>query len=270
MNSDLEAATAALSQLQRSLTTRDQSADEPIDESERLLFCPIGDALHVEFYGLTFGTFFERFMETLRAPAVAACVGALVFDGPDEGGNGTRDWDFSPLLQRETQFPRLQTLEVVPSTPDQHNQTVIRQYLEEDGQIARLISRMPNLEHLTVPCAPDATFFQIGSHPLQTLRVEAGFDTQDFVLNFAQSSNFGQLRALDFGDYSQTYMENYREDCTPFEHYKLLFRSPAFATIRRFTLRNSILLEQQLKYLAQIKRECSFMAIRCVGDYVQP
>ncbi len=272
MNPALEVATAALSQLQRSLAERKKLADpsEFFDESERLLFCSLDDALHLEFHGSTFGSFFEMFMETLRAPAVAACVGALVFDGPDEGGNGTRDWDFSPLLQSEAQFPRLQTLEVVPSTPDQHNQTVIRQYLEEDGQIARLVSCAPDLKYLTVPCAPDATFFQIGSHPLQTLRVEAGYDTQDFILNFSRSSNFGQLRALDFGDYSQTYMENYRDDCTPFEHYELLFRSPAFTAIRRFTLRNSILSEAQLKHLARLKSDCSFMTLQCSGDYVRP
>lgn len=230
----------------------------------------MGDALHIEFYGLTFGPFFEKFLETLCAPAVAACVGSLVFDGPDEGANGVRDWDFSPLLQREVHFPRLQTLEIVPSTPDQHNQTVVGKFYEEDGQIARLLVQAPALKHLVVPSAPNATFFQIGSRLLQTLRVESGYDTCNFIPNLSQSSNFPDLRALDFGDYSQTYMENYRDDCTPFEHYEQLFRSPAFASVRQFTLRNSILSEQQLKHLARLTDNCSFMALQCHGDHVRP
>ncbi len=268
MDSTLQAAASRLSQLQSSLIGCN-SNDEMLDTSEKLLFCSMGEALHVEFYGLTFGSFFEKFVETLCAPDVAACVGALVFDGPDEGANGTRGWEFESLLQRAVQFPRLQTLEIVPSTPDQHNTTIVGFY-EEDGQIARFVALAPDLKHLTVPSAPDATFFQIGAHSLQTLRVESGFDTQNFIFNLSQSNNFGQLRALDFGDYSQTYMENYQDYCTPFEHYEQLFRSQAFATIRRFTLRNSILSEAQLKHLAQLKSDCAFMAIQCSGAYVRP
>ncbi len=269
MNSVLETATATLSQLQRSLIGRN-SDDDFFDESEKLLFCPTGDALHVEFYGLTFGSFFKRFMETLRVPAVAASLSDLVFDSPDEGTNGVRDWEFAQFLQSETQFPRLQTLNIVPSTPDQHNITILGKYYEEDGQIARLVALAPDLKHLVVPSAPDATFFQIGSHPLQTLRVESGYDSQNFILNFSQSSNFGQLGALDFGDFNPVYLETQHDARTPFEHYEQLFLSEAFANVRQFTLRNALLSEAQLQHLARLKQDRVFMAIQCSGDYVRP
>jgi hypothetical protein len=46
----------------------------------------------------------------LSLPEVASRVASLTFDGPDEGANGTRDWDFSWLLAQEVTFPELEQL----------------------------------------------------------------------------------------------------------------------------------------------------------------
>jgi hypothetical protein len=43
--------------------------------------------------------------------------------------------------------------------PGDHNHPVLGCGYEEGGMIARLLDRMPNLEELTVPSAPDASFF---------------------------------------------------------------------------------------------------------------
>lgn len=73
------------------------------------------------------------------------------------------------------------------------------------------------------------------------MRVEAGFDHENFILNFSRSSCFTELKKLDFGDFNEQYMDDYLGYRTPFEHYCELFQSGAFAGIQEFVLRNASL-----------------------------
>ena len=265
MNTALE----QLSEVQQAISARNE-ADWDNEFCEKLLFCPVAGLLHIEFYGLPFDESFEDFTKALCAPDVANHIRSLVFRGPDEGANGTRNWDFTQLLESEVLFPHLLSVVVEPTLPEHHNHTIIASAYEEEGQIARLLTKMPRLESLTVPSAPDETFFEVGFRPLRYLRVEAGYDTQNFVLNFSQSSGFTKLRVLDFGDFNERYMEDYPAGCTPFEHYKQLFGSKAFSGVVRFLLRNSILSAEQLAELHALKKDCHFMVIQTPpGNYVQ-
>jgi len=265
----MDAALKHLSIVQQAISARNEP--EWDDEScEKLLFCPVAGLLHVEFYGLPFDKSFTDFIKVLCLPEVAVSIRSLVFLGPDEGANGTRNWDFSQLLETNVAFPNLLTLSVEPTLPDDHNQTIIASVYDEEGQIGRLVSKAPSLQSLTVPSAPDASFFKVGSAPLSYLRVEAGYDTQNFILNFSQSSCFAKLRILDFGDYNQRIIEDYPYGCTPFEHYQQLFRSRAFSSVARFVLRNSILTEEQLGELHLTRDDCQLMVIQTPhGDYVR-
>lgn len=265
----MNAALEQMSELQQAISGRNEQ--EWDDEScEKLLFCPIAGLLHVEFYGSPFDESFEDFIQTVCRPSVATHIRSIVFRGPDEGANGTRNWDFKPLLDSNVIFPNLKSLVVEPTLPEHHNHTIIASSYEEEGQIAQLLAKAPALESLTVPSAPDETFFNVGSYPLKNLRVEAGYDTQNFILNFSQSHCFTQLRVLDFGDYNQRDMEDYPAGCTLSEHFEQLFRSEAFSSIVRFVLRNSILSAEQLVELQKLKKECQFMVIQTPhGNYVR-
>jgi hypothetical protein len=121
-----------------------------------------------------------------------------------------------------------------------------------------------------VPSAPDETFFGIGHWPLKYLRVDSGYDTQNFILNFSRSHCFPELRTIDFGDYNQRYIEDYLVGCTPLQHFEQLFRSKAFSGVARFVLRNSILSLEQVAELHKLKKECQFMVIQTPhGEYVR-
>src|ERR1043165_4764398 len=124
------------------------------------------------------------------------------------GANGTRNWDFTPLVESSAVFPQPTSFFIEPSAPEHHNQTIIAKDYDEDGMIARLLTRFPRIESLTTPSAPNASFFEIGIRPLVYLRVDAGYDTQNFILNLSKSSCFPSLRLLDYGDYNERYMED--------------------------------------------------------------
>jgi hypothetical protein len=262
-----------LLELQQDIAARNEPEWDD-DVCEKLLLSPIDGLVHVEFYGSPFDESFDEFTRVLGSPDVARHVRSLVFRGPDEGANGTRKWDFSSLIQSETLFPNLRSFVVEPTLPEHHNHTIIAREYEEEGQIARLVAKMPLLTSLTVPSAPGGTFFDIALPSLHTLRVEAGYDTQNFILNFSQASGFKHLRHLDFGDYNQRYMDDYPAGYTPFEHFEALFRSSTFSGpgsfLGAFTLRNSILTPEQLSTLHHLRKDCQFRVIQAPsGDFVR-
>ena len=262
----MQAAINQLFKIQKSVSARNSVSGT----DEKLLFCPVDDGLHLEFYGLAFDEFFEEFVQTLCSPELAPIVKSLVFRGPDDGANGTRNWDFTRLLENDASFPHLNSLVVEPSSPEHHNQTIIASSYDEEGQIARLLVKMPVLKYLTVPSAPDETFFEIGFRPLTYLRVESGYDTQNFISNFSQSNCFSKLQTLDFSDYNQREMEDYPASCTPFEDYQKLFQSQAFAGVRKFFLRNSPLSLEQLRELRKLKEDCQLLVLQTPrADYIR-
>jgi len=102
--------------------------------------------------------------------------------------------------------------------------------MEENGMIAKLVSRMPNLEQLVVPSAPDNSFFDIAKHPLKFLKLQAGYEHQNFIDNLAESKNFKQLTALDYTDLIDVY-DVADEDYTNFDSFVKLFNSKAFSSV---------------------------------------
>jgi hypothetical protein len=162
-----------LSKAQHLIASRNQHPNHP-EFCEKLVFCSMGELLHVEYYGDSFGESYEDFLKLLCLPEVAGKLASLELRGPDEGANGTRNWDLTPLLESEVIFPRLRSIVVQPTLPEHHNQTIIASVYEEDGQIGRLLAKASSLQSLTVPSAPDVTFFGGSSWPLEYLRVESG------------------------------------------------------------------------------------------------
>lgn len=260
-----------LQELQRRVNERN-GEDWPIENCDRLFFAESRGLFDIEFYGDNWEESFDEFLRLLGKQEIAATVRSLSVRGPDRGANGTKNWDFTTLLKSDAVFTKLLSFYVEPTQTDHHNQSIIatnETSYEEDGMIAQLLTKMPAVESLTLPSAPDETFFAVGSKTLARLRVESGYDHKNFILNLSKSTTFPELKFLDFGDYSQTYLENYQEACTPFEHYVALFESEAFARVSYFRLRNPSLSQAKLLELKSLRKDLQFHLVRETGDYVR-
>lgn len=215
--------------------------------------------LAVSYFGSDSNDLLEPLFETLCLPDVAEILGSLSFAGEDEGGNGVKDGDFASLLDRNVVFPRLHTLSIEVFDPENYNLPIvarmtlwIKSGYEEDGELAEWLDRAPNLRHLATPSAPDARFFQRPTHPLQSLRVDAGFDTQSFIGNLARSSCFPTLHSLDWGDFHETHLEDWQAQTTPYGDYEALFSSGACPPV--VTFRNPYLTADEV---AALETACS-------------
>ena len=247
-----------------------RNADEPLDcDHECIAVCPSTDGLDVDFWGNALGESYAELIETIGSTSVAREIRSLTLRGPDEGANGTRNWDLSGLFRTDAEFPQLQAVTIQQSAPGDHNRTVVGSIYDEEGVLARLLAAAPELRVLVTPSAPSADFFDVGERPLAFLSVDAGYNTQNFLRNFAVSRCFPQLHSLAWGEYNETYMDDFREHVTPYEHYRELFSSEAFACVRAFELRNPVLSDDQLRELRRLRdRHFQFKLVRYEQEYV--
>jgi hypothetical protein len=149
----------------------------------------------------------------------------------------------------------LRSFFVEQNGPGSHNRVIVAADYDEAGVLGRLLRKTPSLEALTVPSAPDATFFALESHPLRFLSVDAGYDTQGFIRNLADSSCFPRLETLEFGEFYEMYLDDFPSGCTPFDDYRRLFKSETFSTVRLFVWRNPVCSEAEIEELRSLRRE---------------
>jgi hypothetical protein len=237
---------------------------------------PMRNGLHVEYFGDAWDEPLEMTLDCLSEQEVADSITSLVFSGPDEGANGTREWSFETLLASPVSFPILRSLYIRSTEPDHHNGSLIVHegtIMEEGGDIARLVAKMPYLSELTVPNAPDASFFAQSLPHLGSLRIGANFDTQHFIDNFAASSNLPQLKTLDFTESTEvlmTWAKNRQPGLvTSVDSYERLLTSPAGQSLTVLALRNTALTAQELLHLQALRPNLSLMVIQAAqGGYV--
>ncbi|MCL9658522.1 hypothetical protein L2088_27770 [Pseudomonas protegens] len=263
--------------------TRDQAAerdDHPEDltgplwvsDYNYLALAPMRGGLHLEFHGDLWEEPFAWTLECLADQAVADTLSSLAFSGPDQGSNGTREWEFTPLLDSDVNFPILRSLSVRPSEPQDHNASLIQKagmLMEEAGEIARFVAKALHLSELTLPNAPDSSFFQVHLPHLTHLRIGGHWDTQHFIANLASSDNLPRLSNLDFTESSalQNNWADQREEqsVTSFADYEQLFASTACDPLRALRLRNTCLSLEQLESLQQLRPSLQFMVIQATG-----
>jgi hypothetical protein len=235
-----------------------------LGEMCRLSFFEVGGLLYVDYYGLTFREYDEEaeeiendikarqlpIFEVLSLPEVASRVTSLTFDGPDEGANGTRDWDFTWLLAQDVTFPELKTLIIKPSPMEAHNVTVLG--YEADGQLAGWLSKAPKLRKLTTPSAPNAEFFDVEHKMMSWMRVNAGYDPANFILNLSHKPT-PMMATLDWCEIHNRHMDAWEQGATSFEHFEALFSSPGCPP--HLTLRNPKLNDEQIRKLVALQRE---------------
>ncbi|MGS0891773.1 hypothetical protein ACVBGC_04305 [Burkholderia stagnalis] len=233
---------------------------------------PMRAGLHVGYFGESAGEPLDWTLQCLAEREVAEIVTDLSFSGPDEGANGTREWDFGALLDTDATFPLLRSLLVKPTEPADHNTSMIVRagaIMTEGGEIARFAAKAPLLTELTVPNAPDARFFEVPLAHLATLRIGGGYDTQQFIDRLAGSDNLPSLRLLDFAESTElhTTWKSQREpgSVTPFDAFERLLRSPAGQRLHTLRLRNTCLDLAELEALQALHPRLQFMVIQDAG-----
>lgn len=250
-----------------------------VDYSSKISFFQIGDFFDITYYGdgydddpcikaidFDFETNFAfcRFLDFISDQNYADKIISLQFQGPDKGANGTKSWDFNRLINTNVTFPNLISFTVQLTDLGDHNQSIIDgKDMDEDGMITKLILKMPSLEKLILPSAPNQLFFEIGEHPLKNLKLQAGYSHQNFIENLANSSNFKHLETLDYTDIID-FSDLSIEEFTSFESYLTLFTSKAFSSVKYFKLRNATLNLEQLFEL-QASNNVQFLNIKAKG-----
>ena len=257
----------ALNELRRAILALN-NAERPVEYIERFHFVDLAGHLHIEFYGRSWGDAYSLFMTGISSEPIASAVVSVRIGGPDEGANGTKNWDLTPLANTAAAFPNLRSLNVEQSRPADHNRTIVAAIYEEGGVLAEIAGKAPRLVELTAPSAPSKEFFAVSLPSLEYLNVDAGYDTQDFILNLSRSSSLPRLRCLEWGEYFETYMEDWREQCTSLEHYRALFDLEAFRSVRRFVFRNPACLPAELVELKSLRPDLQVLVVRWSQQYV--
>ncbi|RQZ89295.1 hypothetical protein DF053_10245 [Burkholderia cepacia] len=251
---------------------------EPLWQTDfnHVTVAPMRAGLHVRYFGGAWEEPFDWTLQCLALRDVADLVTDLAFSGIDEGANGTREWDFGPLLDSDARFPMLRSLYVRPTEPADHNQSMIVRrdlIMQEGGEIARFAAKAPFLAELTVPNAPDARFFDVPLAHLERLRIGGGDDTQQFIDHLADCDNLPSLGWLDFSEstalHSMWKRERAAGSVTSFDAYERLLKSRAGQQLRTLTLRNTCLDREALEALQALHPRLSFMVIQAgSGGYV--
>ncbi len=249
----------------------DRNTEEPPHcDHECIAVCPTGDVFDVDFWGDALGESFAELMEAVASPVVAPALRSLTLRGPDEGANGTRNWDLTELVGGEAEFPRLEAVTIQQNGPGDHNRSIVARSYSEEGVLASLLAAAPNLRVLVSPSAPSGEFFRSRNGSLGYLSLDAGYDAQDFILNFARKNCFPSLYSLEWGEYNETYMDDFEEHVTPLEHYTELFRSGAFSSLRAFTWRNPQVSNADLRALRTLcSSDIQFKVVRFASEYVE-
>lgn len=254
--------------LRQRIAARNES-DLPVNYLQHVAITQTGDVFNLDFYGECFDESYEDLLSTLATPEVAPCIRSLILRGPDEGANGTQNWDITPLLATDAMFSQLETFSIQLNQPAAHNRPIIGSDEDEDqgGILAQLLAKSPRIQELTVPSAPNAAFFEVGQRPIRFLSVDAGYDTQDFVHNLAKSSCFPNLQCLEWGEYHETYLDNYSINCTPTKHYQEMFHSNAFDSVQRFVWRNPVCTDSDIQALQALRPNLQLLVVYYSDHY---
>ena len=221
---------------------------------DHLSILEVAGQLHIDFCGSPFDEPFNYLCSSLARTEIASVIGSLSLRShSDLGVNGTRNWDLWMLVHGAVVFPNLRSFSVEQNNPDGQNRVIVGADYDESGVLGRLLRKSPALEKLTVPSAPDRSFFELKSHPLRFLNVDAGYDTQDFIGNLAASSCFPNLTTFEFGEFNETYLDDFQASCTPFDDYRRLFMSEAFSRVKMFVWRNPVCSESEMMKLRPLR-----------------
>lgn len=226
----------------------------------RLDYARWGDGFRVWVFGI------DVPITVLAREPVARALVSLTFDCPDMGANGVCNWDLTEFADGDVAYPLLRHLRIARNTPDRHNRCIVARAYEEGGVLGRIANKAPQLESLETPSAPSANFFEVELNNLTHLRVDAGFDTNDFVRMLARASFPPKLRGFEWGDYAERYVDDWLSKTTPFEDMEALVRCEGFGQIKAFSLRNTPYAVEELKQLKALRPGLSIRVVTSAHD----
>lgn len=170
----------------------------------------------------------SQFFNLINIKEFAPLISSIEIKGPDKGTNGTRLFDLSELLNKtDVQFTNLKDFEIEQTSILHKNITLVTydDYFEDNGAGGKILDKMPNLESLILPSAPDASFFERENHPLSNLVLQAGYEHQGFISRLSSAKCFPQLQYLEWTDGPGRPRFT---SCVPYNHFKKLEHSPNY------------------------------------------
>jgi hypothetical protein len=176
------------------------------------------------------------------------------------------NWDICRLARSDLRFPELRHLRIAQIRPEDHNRTIVGETYDEDGILGSLAATAPVLETLVSPSAPSRNFFDAPLIELTSLAVNAGYDTNDFIDHLTHLCP-PSLRSLAWGEYAETYADDWTVHTTPFSSMVNLLESPAFGGLRSFVLKNPTYSDEELCRLAALRPHLQFKIVRTSSAY---
>jgi hypothetical protein len=233
-----------------------------VNESDGLLDVEYCGEDELWFDDRTTVTVLQDLLRLLASPEVAPTLRSFTYRTQAVlAANGTFAILIDTLLTGTEPFPRLSRF-VLDQGAGEHGYKILASArnggdgcYEEAGVLADLLARAPALRELVTPSPPSAGFFQGPSHPLRSLDVDAGFEHAGFIRNLAGCSRFPELHRLVFTDFRQSYLDDWREQATPFEDYASLFASPVASRLESISLREVSLSGDQRRQLLEMRSE---------------
>ncbi len=247
-----------------------------LGEDPKLYFFPVGELYDLSFFGEGFDDYPElpgveieedapqaaycAFLDLICGRKEAERVYALTFDGPDEGANGMKLWDLSRVIRSGAVFSKLKHLRFRLRGAEAHNICVLTAEGEDEyranGTMGALLRQMPALESLTIPSAPDRSFFEGGRHPLRRLTLQSGLDSGDFIRNLATCDRFPELEELDFTDLLRREEVDEACEAVTFEACRMLVEARrTLPALREITLRRTALDRAEREALRRLRPE---------------
>lgn len=244
--------------------------DLPSELIPRVTFTEVGDQLDVDAFGVPMEKWYMELLRELTHESIAPVLRSIHFSGPDEGVNGIRNWNIEALIAPGVEFSGLEELRIERYRIGEHNRPIVAYDHYEEGVLAEVLRLSPSLRILVAPSAPDGDFFQVGERPLETLCIDAGLEHQNFLANLAASNCFPELCTLEWGEFNETYMEEWEKQCTPLADYQALFKSEALAGVGSFVLRNPVISDAEIAALKALHPDPDFQfcVIRQTMRYV--
>ena len=231
-----------------------QKLEAQTDASLELRYSQKGDLYEIEFIAdEPASPLCSIFFEIINQEEFAEQIWSLRLQGADEGINGTNNWDLAALAQNPKVIFRNLKQILLPLNEKNHHRIIVTgdDDYEENGVLAKILSKMPHLEFLQSPSTPNEDFFK-HSTSIKTLHIQAGYNHQNFIYNLAQSKNFEHLETFKFWDYAESYMENYEQYATSVGDYIALFSSTHLPKLKKVYLYHTQLSPQDQEKLRSL------------------
>jgi hypothetical protein len=159
----------------------ENNGNNKIENSDRISLTKVRSLYHVEYYGDPFEENYIKFLDIICEPNISEKLLSIDIKGPDEGSNGTRNWDLSAIGNSKTMFNNLEYFSIEKTKPNDHNRSIIGESYEENGILAKIIKKCPKLRVLISPSAPNPDFFENEYASLEKMNISTGYNHQNFI-----------------------------------------------------------------------------------------